>query len=223
MPSFTYHHTRTRSRSRERTPPPLPRRTSFKRQRLLPSDSDSEYDDYPYSGAHRPSRALVTRDTPSQLERWNIWSLPHREERCDSGTEETSRERRRRRVAFADEVDEDEEREFRVRVAELRGRETRLSTAPARYRAESDDERLRPRVQGAELLRRERCVSEDYEARERARSRSRERRRRERLWDGDDEDEVVERMFDGERVVKFRRIKRTRTDEWRPLTGFRRT
>ncbi|KAF3045636.1 hypothetical protein E8E12_010866 [Didymella heteroderae] len=222
MTSFTYHHTRTRSRSRERTPPPLPRRTSIKRQRLFPSDSDDEYDDYPYSGAHRPLRALVTRNTPSQLERWNIWSAPHREERCDSGTEDTSRSRRRASFAERDDVDEEEEREFRLRIARLRERETRLGRAPARYHAESDDERASPRVWGAELFTRERCVSEEYEARERARSRSRERRRRERFW-GDGEDEVVEREFDGERVVRYRRVKRTRTDEWRPLAGFRRT
>ncbi|KAF1933812.1 uncharacterized protein M421DRAFT_414867 [Didymella exigua CBS 183.55] len=222
MPSFAYHHTRSRSRSRERTLPPLPRRTSFKRQRLFPSDSDEEYDDYPYSGAHRPSRALVTRSTPSQLERWNIWSSPHREQRCDSGAEETSHERRRRRASFADRVNEDGEREIRVRVARLRERETRLSPLPARCRAESDDERVRPSVWSAELFRRDRCVSEDYEARERARSRSRERRR-EKFWDGDDEDELVDREFDGERVVRYRRIKRTRTDEWRPLSGWRRS
>jgi hypothetical protein len=224
MSSFTYHHTRTRSRSRsrsrERTQPPLPRRTSFKRQRLFPSDSDDEYDDYPYSGAHRPSRALVTRNTPSQLERWNIWSSPDRS-RADSGTEEASRERERRirRVSFADrdDADADEEREFRLRVARLREREReeRLSPRP-RYRAESDDERVSPRVWGAELFRRERCVSEDYEARERAKSRSRER-----FWG--DGNEVIEREFDGERVVRWRRVKRTRMDEWRPLAGFRRS
>jgi hypothetical protein len=71
--------------------------------------------------------------------------------------------------------------------------------------------------------RRERCVSEDYESRERARSRSRERRRRESFWCDDGDGEVeIEREFEGERVVRWRRVKRTRTDEWRPLAGFRR-
>lgn len=225
MPSFTYHHTRTRSRSRSRTPPPLPRRTSFKRQRLFTSDSDDEYDeydDYPYSGAHRPSRTLVTRNTPSQLERWNIWSSPDRSSRCDSGTEEAHRERRHRHVSFADKDDADEEREFRLRVARLRERETRLSPLPTRHRAESDDERVSPRVWGAELFRRERCISEDYQVKERERSRERERRSRERVW-ADGGDEVIQREFDGERVVRYRRVKKTRMDEWRPLSGFRRT
>lgn len=127
-------------------------------------------------------------------------------------------------MSFADSgaVNADEEREFRLRIARLRERETRLSSPPPRYRAESDDERVSPRVWSAELLRksRERCVSEKYEARERAGSRSRERRR-ERVWG--DGDEVVERQFDGERLVRYRRVKRMRTDEWRPLSGFRRT
>ncbi|KAF3032276.1 hypothetical protein E8E11_002304 [Didymella keratinophila] len=161
MSSFTYHHTRTRSRSRSLTPPPLPRRTSFKRQRLFTSDSDDEYDDYPYSGAHRPSRALVTRNNPSQLERWNVWSSPDREvriERVDSGTEESrERERRHRRVSFADrdDVNADEERDFRLRIARLGERETRLSPLPRQYRAESDNKRVSPRIGGAELFRRE--------------------------------------------------------------------
>lgn len=117
----------------------------------------------------------------------------------------------------------DEEREFRLRIARLRERETRLSPVPVRFRAESDEERASPRVWAAELFRtsRARCVSEEYEARERARTRSVERRRRERLWGGGEE--VVERGVEGERVVRYRRIKKTRTDEWRPLTGFRRT
>lgn len=227
MSSFTYHHTRTRSRERERvSPPPLPRRTSFKRQRLFASDDEDDgYDDYPYAGNHKPSRALVKRDRPSQLERWNIWSDSRKEERCDSAAEDDERERRRsgrRRVSFADDLDEDDERAFRLRVATLSSsRHRQLSPPPRRHHAESDDERVRPHVWSAELFRRrERCVSEDYEARERERSRSRERRRRDQFWGDDDDD--VEREFDGERVVRWRRIKRTRTDEWRPLTGWRR-
>lgn len=225
MSSLRYHHTRTRSHSRERTSPdPLLRRASLKRQRLFTTDSDNEYDDYPYSGAHRPSRAIVTRNAPSQLERWNIWSSPHREERRDSGTEETSHERRHRRVSFADEFNEHEELDFRFRAARLRERETRLSPSTARIRAESDDERVRPSVWFAELRRRrERCVSEDFEARERARSRSRERRRRERLPGAADEHEIVAEDIDEERVVRYRKVKKTRVDEWRPLSGWRPT
>lgn len=230
MPDFAYYLSRERERDRTRTstsPPPLPRRTSFKRRFLFSSDEEDDgHDDYPYSGAHRPSRALIPRNTPSQLERWNIWSDSRKSERCDSGAEEDEREKlRRRTVSFSlpDELDADEETEFRLRIARLR---ERRSPQPAlrRYHAESDDERVRPSAWSGEMFRRrERCVSEDYEARERARSRSRERRRRERIWcDGDDGEEVVEREFEGERVVRIRRVKRTRTDEWRPLNGFRR-
>lgn len=225
MSSFTYHHTRTRSRSRERTPPPLPRRTSFKRQRLVISDDEDDgYDDYPYSGNHRRSRALVPREQPSRLERWNIWSDSRKEERCDSAVEDDERKRRRRRrVSFADELNADEERVFQLKIARLTERERALSPPPRRHHAESDDERVRLHGWAGELLRRrERCVSEDYEARERARSRSRERRRRERFF-GDDDDDEIEREWDGERVVRWRRIKRTRTDEWRPLSGWRRS
>ena len=126
-------------------------------------------------------------------------------------------------MSFADEHNGDDERAFRLRIARLTTERPRhLSPPPRRYQAESDDERVRPHVWSAELFRRERCVSEDYEARERVRSRSRERRRRERFWGGDDEDEEIEREFDGERVIRWMRIKRTRADEWSPLTGWRR-
>jgi hypothetical protein len=64
------------------------------------------------------------------------------------------------------------------------------------------------------LRRRERCVSEDYEARER----SRERRYAESGWCGSEDLEGREE----ERVVRWRRVKRTKTDEWRPLSGWRR-
>lgn len=225
MSYFSYHHRRMRSRSRERTPQPLlVRHSSFKHQHLFSSsdDDDDDYDDYPYSGNHRPSRALTRREQPSQLERWNIWSDARKEERYDSPTEDDNRGRRRRRINFADEFDEDEERAFRLRIAALsRDRLRRLSSSPRRYQTESDDERIRVQVWSGEPSRRkERYVSEEYEARERTRSRSRSRERRYRngIW-CDKEDE---RETEAERWVRWRKVKKTKADEWRPLAGWRR-
>ncbi|KAJ4366630.1 hypothetical protein N0V95_000131 [Ascochyta clinopodiicola] len=229
MPSFHYTHTRERDRTTTSPPPPpsLPRRTSFKRPRLFSSDSDSGHDDYPYAGNHRPSRALVKRDQPTQLERWGIWTDTRKQERCDSGAEDNDSDMRpQRRVSFAARdvlQDGEEERAFRLRVATLaRSRPRLASPPPARRRlVESDDERWGGRGLSIELVReRERCVSEDYEAHERIRSRSRERRHRERVWC--DEDDQREMDVEAERWVSWRRVKRTRTEERRPLAGWRR-
>lgn len=220
MSSFNYTRTRTRDRA---SPPPLPRRPSFKRPRLFDAEDDDGYDDYPYSGAHQPSRALAKRDQPGQLERWNIWSDTRKQVRCDSAAPDDDRERGRRRVSFADDAvddEEDEERVFRLRVAALSRDRPRRVALPRMCETESDDEVGRARVWSGEMLRsRDRCVSEEYEARERARSRSRERRRRER-WCADGDEREVETEAD--RWVRWRRVKRTRTEEWRPLAGWRR-
>ncbi|UPX13602.1 uncharacterized protein EKO05_0004104 [Ascochyta rabiei] len=240
MSSFRYTHTRERERDRNTSSPPpsLPRRTSFKRQRLFSSDDeDAGYDDYPYAGNHRPSRALVKRDQPTQLERWGIWTDARKQERCDSAAEDDGDRReplrpraRTRKVSFAARVErdadegEDEERAFRVQVATLaRSRPRPASPPPSRRRqTESDDERRAVRGWSGELFRtRERCVSEDYEAHERARSRSRECWHREMGW-CDDEVDQRETEVEAERWVTWRRLKRTRTEERRPLAGWRR-
>lgn len=224
------HYTHTHTRNRTTSPTPLHHHASIKRPRLFDSDSDSA-DDYPYSGAHRPSRALVPRNTPSTLERLNIWS-DSRHIRHDSAAPDEARESERkaaRRVSFKDEVDEvddDEEALFRRRVASFsRVRPRHISPPPAQrraYHAESEDERVRPRGWGGEVFRKsERSVSEDFEARER----SRERRRRERVW-CDDEGMHGQREMEAEAEidswVRWRRVKRTRTEEWKPLAGWRR-
>ena len=123
-------------------------------------------------------------------------------------------------MSFADEVNENEERDFSLRIASLsRDRLRHASPPPRRHQTESDDERIRVRVwSGEPSRRRERCVSEEYEAREKARSMSRERRYREGVW-CDDEDE---REMEAEKWVRWRRVKRTKTEEWRPLAGWRR-
>ncbi|KAF9699245.1 hypothetical protein EKO04_003162 [Ascochyta lentis] len=239
----SFHDTHTRDRDRDRntsSPPPLPRRTSFKRPRLFTSDDeDAGHDDYPYAGNHRPSRALIRREQPSQLERWGIWTDARKQERYDSAAEDNDEDRRAQRrsrprtgtrVRFAAQVererdnDEDEERAFRVRVAALARSRLRVSSPPPvrRPQVESDDEGRGGHFWSGELFReRKRCVSEDYEARERARSRSRERRRRERVWCGDEGDQD-EAEVEAESWVRWRRMKRTRTEEWKPLVGWRR-
>lgn len=249
MESFAYHSTRVRSHSRSRSrercpsPPPLPRRTTFKRQRLVLSDcsDDDANDDYPYSGAHRPSRAVTRRDAPSRLERWGIWTAPHHHhqasrtpspERYDSCLESQPRRgsRTRRRVSFADEIDEDAERAFSLRVEAVSVSRRRCASPPpaprlpSRCRAESDDERVRPSVWSASLFRRrERCLSEGFEARERARCLERAREREQR----EDERERMERdrrrrdRLCFEDYDEWRRVKRTRTDDWKPLAGWR--
>lgn len=118
-----------------------------------------------------------------------------------------------------DEVNEDEERAFRLRVARLaRATPRYIDPPPRRDQTASDDERVRPRVWPGGLFQgRERCVSEDVEARER----SRERRRRERVWE-DDVGIEAEAESEAVRWVRWRRVKRTRTEEWRPLAGWRR-
>lgn len=215
----SFHYTRTRSHERAASPPRLLRHTSPKRQRLLSADDEDTHDDYPYSGAHRPSRALTVRNQPNQLERLNIWTDARKEERCDSGNEDWEPEKQRRRVSFADEADEEREFQRRVAAGLARSRARRGSvTAPARrWQSESDDERVGVRVWPEEMVRRrERCVSADYEVRER----ERESRRRDVVRCGGEGGEEVE--TEAERWVRYRRVKKTKTEEWRPLAGWRR-
>ncbi|KAF3004325.1 hypothetical protein E8E13_009382 [Curvularia kusanoi] len=263
MPSLAYTHMRVRARSRDRTPspPPLAHRTSFKRPRLIRSHSSSSSSSS--SSDKRPA------PSSSRLERWGIWTNPHRPShspppalpaatgRHDSGGPESPppRVRRRvRRVSFAGVDDErggldeldcfDEERAFRHRVASLSSSRRRFVSPPPRrcsppplpsraHRCcpDSDDERVRSRAWSVELRRRrERCVSEEVEARERERcceverERERLRERRERDWCESDEEWDSGWETEGERVVRWRRVTRTRTgmDVRRPLGGWRR-
>jgi hypothetical protein len=78
----------------------------------------------------------------------------------------------------------------------------------------------------ARFRRRERCGGEEVEARERARwceiEREREREKgrcEDAEWDWDSEGEKI-----GERVIRWRRVERVRTEtgERRPLCGWRR-
>ncbi|KAF2440527.1 hypothetical protein P171DRAFT_435317 [Karstenula rhodostoma CBS 690.94] len=217
---FSIHSTRTRERS------PLFADDHdddyYSSRRLVRQDSkraradlyDDEYDDYPYSSNQtKPSRALAIRQ-PSQLEKYNVWSRPsssspkhtsskyYRQSLDDEADDDrtvrykyaTTRYSPSHPPAHSDD-DSDREREFRLKVKATFGRPKSSHSSERNASAWSADV----------FRRREKWVDEDYQARE--------RERRDSLF----EEEPVR-----EKSVRFRRVKRTRTEEWRPLSGFRR-
>lgn len=238
----------TRERERERSPytasdpyysRPLVRRNS-KRQRVDLYSSDDEYDDYPYASSPapvvqpvKPSRSLTIRQ-PSQLEKYNVWSYTPNEnsrahDRYDDDqdglgqrykyTTTTShkhyvpRASPRPIVLPSDDEDEDNdrhEREFRLKVKASFGRpKASLSRSNSISHNAYGQAQKAMAWSGDLFKRREKWEGVDYESRER--SRGSETRG---FWE--DEPKAVEKE------VRFRRVKRTRTDEWRPLSGFRR-
>lgn len=219
----------TRSRTRERSPSPPLRsiiRRDTKRTRFISLSDDEDddgHDDYPYSSSHRPvksSRALTIRNQPSQLERYNIWSDRHRSEERD---EDKSYERSRVYHRHSNDSDCDpEEKEFRLKLAATfsRHRPSSSSLSPHHHHHHHHESHVWP---GDMFRRKEKYVDEGWETRERSRSRSRSREtRRDSFWgdggfwkdEGKDSEE--------ENWSRYRRIKRTKTEEWRPLTGWRR-
>ena len=189
-------------------PRPLVRRNS-KRQRVSIYDDD-ECDDYPYTLSHKPSkpsRALTIRQ-PSQIEKYNIWSRPkhssvehHRHHSSDHEDDDDHTVRYKyttTRYAQPDDDESDREREFRLKVKATFGR-------PRSSHSSSQKMAAWP---GEAFKRREKFVDENWE--------SRERERRGEWWD-EPEPQLKER------TVTYRRIKRTRTDEWKPLSGWRRS
>jgi hypothetical protein len=221
------HLSRTRTRARERSPSPPLRsiiRRDTKRSRFitLSDDEDDGHDDYPYSSSHRPvkpSRALTIRDQPSQLERYNIWSDRHKSEDREED-KILERSRAYRHTSRRDDDDDDslrsdpEEREFRLKVAATF---SRPQSHPHQHHHEAY-------VWPGDMFRRkEKWVDEGWETRERSRSRSRSsENRRDSFWgDGgfwaDRQKETEE-----EKWSRYRKIKRTKTEEWRPLSGWRR-
>ncbi|KAF2132273.1 hypothetical protein P153DRAFT_383162 [Dothidotthia symphoricarpi CBS 119687] len=221
MPYVHYRHTRSRSRSNERTPihtsnhtpthiaRPLVRHSS---KHNLSSDSDDGYDDYPYAPNHKPSkpsRALTLRNEPSQLERYNIWS--DRSKPADERHEndyQASLHHHHDRIRDIDDVDDEEERAFRLKV-QASFSHTRPPSPPRTAHA----------WPGALFRRREKYVDEAFEARERTKSPP---RRRVSFWDDKKVDVGKEEDDEEEKWFRYRRVKRTRTQEWRPLSGWRR-
>ncbi|KAF2709586.1 hypothetical protein K504DRAFT_467552 [Pleomassaria siparia CBS 279.74] len=219
---------------------PLVRRDS-KRQRVNLYDEDEdddEYDDYPYAAKPvKPSRALTIRQ-PTQLEKYNVWSYspsPPTEtrsrahDRYDSDdvpqykyTHNTSHERYSPRTAMrtypTDDDDDDEdkrEREFRLKIKASFGRpKSALSRSNSFKQSNIYDTTANKAMawSGDLFKRRDKWEGTKWETRERRGAETRG------YWPDDDE-ETKNRI---EKGVRFRQVKRTRTDEWRPLTGFRR-
>lgn len=196
----------SRSRTRDISPTydrPLP---LIRRPRIV-TPSDDDEDDYPYSASHRPSRALTLRNQPSQLERYNIWSDRHRSSDRDEGKtyeheheHERSRTYRHRHRASDDDFlrSDPEERDFRLKVQAT-------FSSPRHRQISPPTETWR---------RKDKIVDEGWEVRERSRSGERDG-----FW-GDD-------GFWGseggeEKWRRYRKVKKTRTEEWRPLSGWRR-
>lgn len=209
----------SRTRTRERSPSPPLRsiiRRDTKRTRFitLSDDEDDGQDDYPYSSSHRPvkpSRALTLRAQPSQLERYNIWSDRHKSEEREEDKRTTSLHRHRR-----DECDP-EEREFRLKLAATFSR-PRPSSSHHHHHHETH-------VWPGDMFRRkEKWVDEGWETRERSRSRSRSREAGlgDSFWGDDGFWADKGKESEEERWSRYRRIKRTKTEEWRPLSGWRR-
>lgn len=235
---MTYLHlSRTRTRERSPSPPyrPLVRRDT-KRSRIisLTDDSDDGHDDYPYSNTHRPvrtSRALTLRNQPSQLERYNIWSDRHKsEDRDEDYARESERVHRHTSSRYRHDDDDcfksdPEEREFRFRLAETfnRRRSFSLSPSPPTRHHTHTETRYYPSTSTDVFRRKEKYVDEGWETRQRSRSRSRETQgRADDFWGeggfwGDKKGESSD-----EKWSRYRKIKRTKTEEWRPLTGWRR-
>ena len=199
------------TRERERSPyvmdsdpyysRPLVRRNS-KRQRVDLYDDD-EYDDYPYASSakpSKPSRALTIRQ-PSQLEKFNVWSYPsshddrhHEPDEHDHG--HGYKYTQKHYVSRPSASDDEDEREFRLKV---KATLSRPKSSHSRFE--------KAMVWPGELFkRREKWEGVEWD--------TKERERRGSFWD--DEPQLKER------TIKYRKIKRTRTDEWKPLSGFRR-
>jgi hypothetical protein len=219
MSYLHYHTSRTRERDNDNSDPfysrPLVRRDS-KRQRADIYDDD-EYDDYPYALSNKPSkpsRALTIRQ-PTQLEKYNVWSHPkhsekehHHHHRHSSDNDDDDRAIRYKYTyaqpshmhAHVHQPDDesDREREFRLKIRATFGRSKPSRSSSHRAMA----------WPGELFKRREKFENEDWESRERERSGE---------WWDEQEPQLKER------TVTYRRVKRTRTDEWRPLSGWRRS
>jgi hypothetical protein len=220
------HLSRTRTRERSPSPPlrPILRRDT-KRSRFitLSDDEDDGHDDYPYSSSHRPvtqSRALTIRAQPNQLERYNIWSDRHKsEDREEEKVLERSRAYRHTSHRHNDDDDDclrsdPEEREFRLKLA------AKFSLPKAHLHHHHHESHVFP---GDVLRRKEKWVDEGWETRERSRSRSRSRENRgDGFWGDGGFWADSGKESEEEKWSRYRRIKRTKTEEWRPLTGWRR-
>lgn len=221
---MTYFHL-TRERTREHEPEyatlhtrPLARHQSkISRHIVLSDDGDDGADDYPYSAAHRPSRALTLRNQPSEIERYNIWSDRYKDETDDFTRRSLERIRtykysspvHHHHYSLSDN-DDDEEREFRLKIKASIGR-----PKSSQHHSHCDSD---TRILSTDLFRRkDKWVDEEWETRER--STSRERHKRDSIWAGKDSKDEEK-----EKESRYRRVERTRTEDvYRPLSGWRRS
>lgn len=169
------------------------------------------------------------------MERYNIWSDRHKSEDREDDVFEKERElekvRTYRHSHFHrhhhdndDHVDDEEEKQFRLKV-QATFSEPRHHHHHRRH--------LLPI--SASYIRKDRWVDENWETHERSRSRSRSRSREVELrrdsfwgdggfWGTERVEKEKERDSEEEKDVwkRYRKIKRTKTEEWRPLSGWRR-
>jgi hypothetical protein len=219
MPHIHYQSTRTRERDPSESDyfsRPLVRRNS-KRQHVDIFDDD-EYDDYPHHSS-KPSRALVVPQ-PTQLEKYNVWSHPkysekdhhhqhhhhhHHSDDEDDGMDRTIRYKYTHvhpstHHHHHSDDESDREREFRLKIRATFGRPK--SSQSSSHKAMAWPSEL--------FKRREKFEDVDWE--------SRERQRVGGWWD-EQEPQLKEK------TIRFRRVKRTKTEEWvptKPLKGWRR-
>lgn len=223
MTYLSYHASRTRERS------PLFQADDdddyYSNRRLVRTNSkrvhadfydDDQYDDYPYSSnMTKPSRALTIRQ-PTQLEKYNIWSRPstsppkhHTTTKYYSKASDDDDEDRTLRYKYTttrysparhshSDDEDDREREFRLRIRATFGRP----------KSSHSSERKAMALSGDTFRRKDKWVDEEWETRERERGRR---------------DSFFEEAPAKEKTVRFRRVKRTRTDEWKPLSGWKKS
>jgi hypothetical protein len=213
----------THTHARERTPEyeaynsrPLVRRNTHTHGRNITlSDLDDDgHDDYPYPSNHKSNKlssALTVRDQPSQLERYNIWSNDTRNDEDDERRRSYDRRRTYKhsdRHYHSDDEDADD-RAFRLKINSTFDR-------PSTSYHHSHGAHLWP----SDALRHsDKWIDEHWESRERSQSRERSRIRRSSFW-GDFEEK--ERETQDERWSRYHRVSEAKTEEMRPLSGWRR-
>jgi len=202
----------TRERSRERSPYSLEddswsgalvrRDTQIRSHDLY---DDDKYDDYPYppkakpAKPAKPSRALTIR-RPSQAESKNIWSYSSSyddaprayEESYDRKYKHLSKRYVSRPSHESDDDDKDNAYDIKIK---------------ATFRRPSSSKLERPDFWHGDLFKRK----EKWEVTDWERTRGREHARRDSLFD--DEPRL-------ESTTRYRQMKRTKTEEFKPLSGF---
>lgn len=184
--------------------------TNSKRARSELYD-DEEHDDYPYSNNRSMTSRAMAIHQPFQLEKYNIWSRPlSLSLQCGSSIyrSDASDEEDRGRIVRYKTTDarhspksyvhsyDENEREFHMKFKAM------FARAKPSHSSELEDMAWSSDMVG----RKKKWIDEEWEATQH------ERGGRDYAFD----DGPVE-----EKSVRFRRVKRTRTDEWKPLSGWK--